>query len=159
MDEYTLSVTNKWIKERSGELIEGGRAGSPECGRVHAFNVELQTLKDVWAQLLNIESIRARNSSFPYMSKDDFCRLVSDMGLKLKETEVDELLSEARKEEDGAVMIFESMLALAERMFQREENPYKPNELLKKLMRTYLRPLQLQCNWLMYRDQGKVWIP
>ena len=148
MDEYTLSVTNKWIKERSGEGVE-------EC----PFNVELQTLKDVWAQLLNIESIRARNSSFPYMSKDDFCRLVSDMGLKLKATEIAELLSEARKEEDGAVMIFESMLALADKMFQREENPYKPNELLKKLMRTYLRPLQLQCNWLMYRDQGKVWIP
>ena len=130
MDEYTLSVTNKWIKARS------------ESDELDSFNIELQTLKDVWAQLLNIEAVRARNSSFPYMSKDDFRRLVSDMGLKLKETEIDELLSEARKEEDGAVMIFEAMLALAERMFQREDNPYKPNELLKKLSRMYLRPLQ-----------------
>ena len=23
----------------------------------------------------------------------------------------------------------------------------------------YLGPLRLQCNWLLYRDQGKVWIP
>ena len=56
-------------------------------------------------------------------------------------------------------MIFETMLDLSILIFQREDKPYKPNELLKKLYKLYLRPLQMQCNWQIYRDQGKVWIP
>ena len=51
------------------------------------------------------------------------------------------------------------MLALATKLFQRENKPYKPNEFLKKLMKLYLSPLQQQCNWLMYRDQTKIWLP
>ena len=65
------------------------------------------------------------------------------MGIKLKNNEIDEVINIARQEEDGIIMVFESMLALAEKRFQREENPYKPNDLLKKLIKMYLRPLQL----------------
>ena len=141
MDLYTLSIANKWIKEKSGAVVQDCQCGSPECQQVHSFNIELQTLKDMWSSLINIESIRAQNSSFPYLSVDDFFRLMHDMGLKLKKNEITDIINIAKQEEDGIVMIFESMLALADKIFQREENPYKPNELLKKLIKMYLRPL------------------
>ena len=91
MDEYTLSATNKWLKDKSGKEIPESQCGSDECRKENTFNIELQTLKTLWGQLLNIESIRAHNSSFPYMSMEDFRRLIKDLGLDQKTLKADDI--------------------------------------------------------------------
>ena len=159
MDEYTLSIANKWLKEKDKTWVNACDCGSEECKMIHAFNIELKTLRDVWGKLVNIESVRANNSSFPYMSETDFRRLIKDMGLNLKETDIKELIETGRQEEEGVAMMFELMLKLANKLFQRVDKPCKPDELLQKLIKFYLHPMQQQYNWMLYRDNVKVWLP
>ena len=54
------------------------------------------------------------------MSTDDFRRLIKDLGLDqkiLKPNDIAELIEVAKKEEEGIVMVFETMAALAIKLF------------------------------------------
>ena len=103
-------------------------------------------------------AVRAQGSSFPFLSDHDLELLFTDMSINLSAQERTDIIMRARNETDGIVIIFECMLSLAQKLFGCESES-KADALLQKLNKMYLSPMSQQCNWLLYRDRGKVWLP